>query len=1105
MASGVILPQRIKGLRHNALMVSLLCTVFACPTMAQAQTQTGPTATPHKKVSTHKASKARRGTAARASKVVPAGTTAQANAPASATPPGTNTPQPVLASSAASMPDAAPQKEMIIVTGTRLSQSRLTNVMAGSTLTAEQIHRRGYYDLGTALLRENPAISQGGNSTIGNQGSFGAGQSFIGLLNLGAERTLTLIDGMRMAGGATASIYGAGSGSQVDVSTIPTSLIKGIDTRLGGAGAAYGADAVAGVMNYTLDDHFTGVDFNAQGNWSQKLDAPGEKLTFKAGRNFDHDRGGIVFDVEYRNQGGMVANDRPDVFGRDAVLYHRVPLGQSAPYTYVLGAGSRFIQNSVTGIPMITGDYGNLPVYAGSAGAALAGQANNAVANAANQPLMFSQNGQSLIPLTAGTLLKGDTTHGIGGNGIALQDYNQLIAPNDKLNLTLLGHYDITRHVHATWQGWYARGSAESQVGQGTWSTTQFDNPLTLNTAGPMSSSYYTNDVVNGAYALSTSNPYLTSAEQQTIKNALAANGQPTDTFYLNRLNQDLDAGLYRTTVQMYRFQGGLAGDFNAVGRKFDWKVRGEYTRYMNNTWTPSIVTANLVNALNAVQDSSGNIVCAPGYQNAPIATRSATCAPLNPFGYNQMTPGARDYVISDAHSTNKNTQRDIQAELSSTVFRLPAGDIRWDLGYEHRREGYHFDPGAFFRGWPQGDGTYQQYGNSTAIPPTGGAYHTHEAFGELDVPFVSPAMHVPGIYNLSATANGRFINNSMTGNYWTYMFGGAWWPTEDFGLSGNYAQSVRNPSVTELFSPRSTDYESGTDPCSDAGIGSGPNPAIRAANCAKAGITQPFTSNFNFYTIPGTAGGNPNLKNETSKSYTGSLEFRPHFVRGLDMKASFVDVKVKNAITSLGPQDLMNACYDSSSYPSNAFCNTFTRDSSGQLSTFNAGYYNIAKYETQALQATMDYFTPLTRFGFGAGAGEIDLSGNYVHYLKSQDTYLGSTYLLSGTTDAPNDNFTLNLNYMNGPFSAQWQTLWYGPTQYAVQVPATRYQDNKRPSFAYFNLSLAYDITKNLSANFVINNITNALPKDPGIYDVNRYYEALIGRNFQMNIGVHF
>lgn len=994
--------------------------------------------------------------------------------------------------------------EQIVVTGTRLSQTRLTNVMAGTTISAEQLHKRGYVDLGLAMLRENTALGVGDNSPVGNQGSFGAGQSFTNLLNLGSQRTLTLVNGMRMVGGATASLYGAGSGSQVDVSTIPTSLIKSVDTKLGGAGAAYGADAVAGVMNYTLDDRFTGVDFSAQGGWTQQLDAPSEKITFKAGTTFDHEKGGIVFDVEYRNNGGLVANDRRTVFGRDAWSYGLPALGQDSNYVYNLYRSRRFIQNSVTGMPLLLGDYGALPTYGGAAGAALAGMANYGIPGSTGAPLMFSADGKSLVPLTYGALEKGDTTHSIGGNGLALQDYNQLYAPTSKLNLTMLGHYDITDHIHASWQGWYARGSAENNVAQGTWSTPQFDNALTLNTAGPQSSSYYTNDVVNGAFALSTNNPYLTSAESSTIKQALAANGLPTDTFYLTRLNQDLDAGLYRTDVQMFRFQGGLNGDFDAAGRHFNWTVRGEYSKYMNDTWTPSIVIPNLINALNAVRDSSGNIVCAPGYTSAPIQTRSSVCEPLNPFGSNQLTPGARNYVIADAHSKNRNAQRDIQAEISSTVLRLPAGDVRWDLGYEHRREGYNFNPGTFFQGWPQGDGTYQQYGNSTVIYPTSGHYATHEVFGELDVPLVSPAMQLPAVYHLSATANGRFIHNSIAGNYWAYMFGGSWWPTQDFGLSGNYGQSVRNPSVTELFSPQTTDYEAGTDPCSAQGLSQGPNPATRAANCAKAGITQPFTSNFNNYTIPGKAGGNPNLKNEVSKSYTGTLEFRPHFVRGLDVAASFVDVKIKNAITYLGAQDLMDACYDSSSYP-NAYCGAFTRDSSGQLSTFNAGYYNIAVYHTQALQAHWDYYTPLSRFGLPQGFGEIDLSGNYTHYVKSTSSYLGSTYLDTGTTTAPNDLFTLNANYMRGPLSFQWQTIWYGPSKYAVQVESDTYEHNKRPSFAYFNMTLGYEVTPNISANFMINNVTDALPEYAGTVSVTRYYEALIGRSFMLQLGAHF
>ncbi|WP_051757711.1 TonB-dependent receptor [Asaia bogorensis] len=995
--------------------------------------------------------------------------------------------------------------ETIFVTGTRLTQSRLTNVMAGSSLSGEQIGRRGYTDLGLALLRENPAVSVPDNSSLGTQNMFGAGQSFVSLLNLGSQRTLTLVDGMRMGGGATASIYGVGSGSQVDVSTLPTSLIKSVDTRLGGAGAAYGADAVAGVINYTLDDHYKGVSLDGQGGWTQQLDAASEKIAFKAGTGFDHDKGGLVFDVEYRNQAGIVASDRPDVFGANAAVYHRPALGEASPYTYVLSPDLRFIQASLTGMPSLTGAYGDVPVYGGNYSATWAGLAASGIANVSGIPLIFSQNGQSLVPLNAGTLLKGDTAQAVGGDGISLRNYNQIVTPNDKLNLTLLGHYDFDPHIHARWQGWYARGSAENQVGQGTWSSTLFNDALTANNAGPYSSSYYQYGVTTGAYALSTSNPFLTSAEQSTIKQALAENGLPTDTFYLNRLNQDLDQGLFRTTSQMFRFQGGLNGDFRAFNRQFNWKLQGEYTRNTNATTAPSLVIPNLVNALNAVTAADGTIECAPGYQNAPIATRSAVCAPLNPFGYNQMTPAARDYVTTESRSTNRNTQRDLQAEISSTVATLPAGAIRWDLGYEHRREAYHFDPGAYLLGWKQGDGSYLPYGNSASIPYTGGAYHTHEGFGELDIPLISPAMHLPGAYHLSLTANGRVTYNSITGTYWTYMTGAAWWLTRDIGLSGNYAVSVRNPGIGELYSPQSSTYQNGVDPCSDTGLASGPNPALRAANCARAGLPQNFVSNFNSYGIEGTAGGNRNLSNERSKSYTGSLEFRPHFIRGFDVKASFVDVRVSDAITYLSANDLLNACYDTGIYPNNRFCSTFTRDSSGQISSFRSGYYNIASYETQALQTTIEYNTPLSRLGLPESSGAIDLRGNYVHYVKSARNYAGSTYLLSGNIAAPNDNFTLNTTWIRGPFNAQWQTIWYGPSLVALQVPTTRYEGNKRPAFAYFNLSLDYAVTEHFSTSFVVNNITDALPRDAGIYSVGRYYEALIGRAFQMRIGAHF
>ncbi|GAC88893.1 TonB-dependent outer membrane receptor [Gluconobacter thailandicus F149-1 = NBRC 100600] len=989
-------------------------------------------------------------------------------------------------------PSSAP--ETVTVTGTRLSQTRLTNVMAGTRLDAKQLAARGYTNLGLALLRENPAFSTPSNSPIGSQGKFGAGQTFMALFNLGEQRTLTLVNGMRMVGGSTASIFGSSTGSQVDVGTIPVSLIKNIDTKYGGAGAAYGADAVAGVVNFELDDHFTGVDFNAQGNWTQNLDAPQEKITFKAGTEFDHHKGGVVFDVEYRNSGGMVGNDRPNLTGEYSDWYRRTPVGSSSPYSYVVTPNSRYIQSSVTGIPMTSADYGTMPLRNGRANVALSSPTGNG--------MMFSQDGRSLVPITYNQALKGNY-YATGGNGLSLANYKQLYTPSDSLNLTTLGHYDFTDHLHATWQGWYQRGSASSTVAQGTWSDSGFDDPVSL-------ASYTSDSIVNGAYTVSTNNPYLSPEVRSQIRSALVAAGQSPDTFYMNRLNQDLDGGMFKTTNQMFRFQGGLNGDFEAVGRRFNWKVQGEYSKYMNDTWQPSIVTQNLMNALNATTDGNGNIVCATPYNSAPIATRSSTCSPINLFGYNQMTPAARDYVIADAHQKNSNAQRDLQAEINSTIVKLPAGNVRWDIGYEHRRESYNFDPGSFSRGWLQDDGSYKRYGNSIPITPVSGAYHTHEVYGELDIPLVSPNMNVPGIYNLSATANGRFINNSITGNYWTYMFGGAWWPTQDFGLSGNYAQSVRNPSVTELFSPNGQLYSSAHDPCSQEYVNSGPNPAIRAANCAKAGIPSGFESTIVNQTMPGTHGGNTSLKNETSKSFTGTLELHPHFVPGFDLTASFIDIKIKNEITDLSVGDLMSACYDSASYnPNDAYCQSFQRGSDHQITDFHSGYYNIANQHMQALQANLSYYLPLRRVGLPSSAGNLELRGTYIHYVRNEQTYLGSTYMQVGDLANPDNQFTLSLNYTRGPLFVQWQTVYYGKSKYALQVADTTYQHNSRPDFAYFNTTIGYKITKNFDANFMINNITEALPKYPGTImnqgSLNRYYDAMLGRSFQLSLGVHF
>src|SRR5204862_89632 len=162
-----------------------------------------------------------------------------------------------------------------------------------------------------------------------------------------------------------------------------------------------------------------------------------------------------------------------------------------------------------------------------------------------------------------------------------------------------------------------------------------------------------------------------------------------------------------RTKTDLYRVVGGFDGDFNVGDRKFTWEAKAIYGRSDTSTTTREVVTQNFFNALNAVTDGSGNIVCAPGYTNATIQTVSSTCAPLNVFGNGQASRAALDYITAIANPKQRNIQFDAVADIKGSIAKLPAGEVKFVLGYEHRYESTNFRPGAFYRGEANGDGTY--------------------------------------------------------------------------------------------------------------------------------------------------------------------------------------------------------------------------------------------------------------------------------------------------------------------------------------------------------------------------------------------------------------
>ena len=155
--------------------------------------------------------------------------------------------------------------------------------------------------------------------------------NLLDLRGLGPQRTLVLVNGRRHVGGDTLS-----SGVSTDINTIPTDLIDRVDVVTGGNSAVYGSDAIAGVVNFVLKDHYQGLQVRGQGGISTYGDGGSYFVSALAGKNFADGRGNIAVNVEYAR--------RDQAWGRPAHLASQIPLR-------TVDADPAGIPNGTDGVP----------------------------------------------------------------------------------------------------------------------------------------------------------------------------------------------------------------------------------------------------------------------------------------------------------------------------------------------------------------------------------------------------------------------------------------------------------------------------------------------------------------------------------------------------------------------------------------------------------------------------------------------------------------------------------------------------------------------------------------------------------------------------------
>ena len=212
--------------------------------------------------------------------------------------------------------DAAPADpqattlDRIEVTGSRIRSVDAETSQPVLVLDREEIQKQGVTSVAEVLNR----ISAAGPSINRTFNNGGDGSSTISLRNLGASRTLVLVDGRRWV---------SSLGGSVDLNTIPASIVERVEVLKDGASAIYGSDAIAGVVNIITRRDYEGAEFRTHiGQFNQ---GDGDRETIEATLGASNDRGNVVISLSRVEEGKVMAGEREQsadpVYGLGSALY----------------------------------------------------------------------------------------------------------------------------------------------------------------------------------------------------------------------------------------------------------------------------------------------------------------------------------------------------------------------------------------------------------------------------------------------------------------------------------------------------------------------------------------------------------------------------------------------------------------------------------------------------------------------------------------------------------------------------------------------------------------------------------------------------------------
>lgn len=634
--------------------------------------------------------------------------------------------------------------QAVVITGSRLTNTGFVSPTPVTVVGSQQMQNLGATSIYN-VTKDIPTFRNSSGPDNSNSGVVAAAQAVLDLRGLGSTRTLTLVDGNRPTPvNATAGF---------DSGLVPTMLVDRIEVVTGGASAAYGSDALAGVVNIILKHHLEGLSGSAQYGLTQEGDGKERNLSLGWGTAFAGGRGHFVIAGDMTKNKGV------------GTMYSR-DWGAKEPGLLVLPA-----------------------------------------TRAAGLPANILANNVELIAYTPGGIvtsgaLKG-TTFGAGGTPYAF-NYGTQVGASAYIGA---GNYGVTSFYTTALRQQFRKNTAQARIEyELTPDITAF---ATVSYGALWAGGGATRQPNPGSYIVQRDNPYLPAA---TLAAMIAANLQ---TITVSRINTEYGPSGSANRLETYSGTAGVNG--KVFGNwDFDVTVSGGKT-INSSGFINIPNTANLYASAYAVKNAAGQIVCGPtatnpyfNAQNALVkaqllATLDPGCVPSNIFGQGSISPDAVKYFLRQAENHLDIRRYTAAANLRGEPFKLPAGPVSIAVGLEWRRDTVDSVACAL---------CIANALTSTNSASYGGESNVKEAYGEIGVPVVKDVILFK---SLDLNGAIRRTDYSLSGAVTTWKLGATWDIADFLRLRGTRSHDIRAPNINELFNAGSSGVANITNPLTGA------------------------------------------------------------------------------------------------------------------------------------------------------------------------------------------------------------------------------------------------------------------------------------------------